>query len=343
MTGRPRLLLVSPAFHGYWRSIEQAWEALGYDVTTCCYDAYDTVGDKLRNKVVFELPGKLGLSHQQGRAGVAAQREHASQRARAAVEQVRPQFTVVIRGDILDAAFWQAVDRGGSKKLLWLYDELRRTRWDRDQLAATGATIASYSHQDAVQLAAQGFDAHYLPLAFDPDRPYLPVPSPDIVFVGARYPNREAALLTLAQQGVPVRAFGRDWSHHPLDRLRTWQWGRPKVPTGRDISLDEAYGRMAGAAATINIHGDQDGFTMRTFEASGVGGVQLVDRSEVEEFYDPELEVAVFTDLDQLVDLARRATTDTAWADRLRRAARRRTQAEHTFAHRMRQADAWWG
>ena len=38
---------------------------------------------------------------------------------------------------------------------------------------------------------------------------------------------------------------------------------------------------MAGARANVNIHGDQDGFTMRTFETCGVGALQLVDRADV--------------------------------------------------------------
>ena len=29
---------------------------------------------------------------------------------------------------------------------------------------------------------------------------------------------------------------------------------------------------MAASAATLNLHGDQDGFTMRTFEAAASGG-----------------------------------------------------------------------
>ena len=56
-----RLLLISPAFHGYWRSIGDALARRGYEVHTARYDAYDTVGDKLRLKATVELPDRLHL------------------------------------------------------------------------------------------------------------------------------------------------------------------------------------------------------------------------------------------------------------------------------------------
>lgn len=58
----PTLLLVSPAFHGYHRSIAAAFEDLGYVVRTHCYDSYASWGEKVRNKVAHELPARVGLS-----------------------------------------------------------------------------------------------------------------------------------------------------------------------------------------------------------------------------------------------------------------------------------------
>ena len=156
-----------------------------------------------------------------------------------------------------------------------------------------------------------------------------------MVFVGARYASRERILTMLDQAQVPVRAFGRDWSTHPVDRLRTWDWRRPDVPRGRDLTRDDAYREMAAGLATLNIHGDQDGLTMRTFEASGVGGLQLVDRSDLGGLYEPGTELLTWETDDELVELCRRAAHDVDWADRIRQAGRRRTLAEHTFDHRV--------
>lgn len=331
-----KLLLVSPAFQGYWKSIASAWEQLGYDVETHCYDAYKTPRDKIRVKAEFELRDRLGLD------GMAARKKLETTRAQQAVRDTRPDYVFVIKGDTLQEPFWAEIERAGAKKQLWLYDELRRTEWGEDRLRAVGH-IASYSREDTKTLTGQGFDTAHLPLAFDPDKPFVPVPSREVNFIGARYPKREQQLVYLHEHGIPVRAYGRTWSSHPVDRLRTWMEHKPVVPAGRDLPLDEAWGRMAGAAATLNIHGDQDGFTMRTFEACGVGGVQLIDRPEVSEFYEPGVELLPYSSDEELLELAQRATKDFSWGAKIRDAGRKRTLAEHTFLSRMKEADAWWG
>ena len=101
---------------------------------------------------------------------------------------------------------------------------------------------------------------------------------------------------------------------------------------------------MADAAATLNLHGDQDGFTMRTFEACGVGAVQLIDRTDVGRALRRRRGARV-------VDLDRGAASTSAsapgstvaWADGLRERGRRRTLAEHTFDHRVAVLEALWG
>ena len=161
--------------------------------------------------------------------------------------------------------------------------------------------------------------------------------------MGARYPDRERTLVGLQGAGIPVRAYGRDWSHHLLDRVRTWQWSRPDLPSERDVDRGTAYAVMAASAATVNMHTDQDGFSMRTFEACGSGAVQLVDRTDLAGLYDDGVELATWATLEELVELSRRARVDHAWTDRLREAGRRRTLAEHTFDHRVADLERLWG
>lgn len=331
-----QVLLVTPVFHGYWRSIAGALERLGHDTTTFRYDELTTPEDKLRHKMRYELPAHTGLS------GAAALAAHQTTRAAAVVRSAKPDVVLTIKGDTLTDEYWDSIDAVGARSLLWIYDEYRRTHWTDERLRRVGP-IASYSHLDVKALSDRGFPIHFLANAFDRTAPLIPHPVPAVTFVGARYPNRESLLCSLSGAGVRVHAYGRDWSHHPVDRLRTWQWHRPALPAGRDVALAEAWGIMAGSIATINMHHDQDGFTMRTFEACGVGAVQLLDRADVTEFYDPGSEVAVFTSAEEAIELSRRAATDRAWTSGLRTRARRRTLAEHTFDQRMRQVEQWWG
>jgi spore maturation protein CgeB len=330
-----RLLIVSPSFHGYWRPIEEAFSVLGYEVRTHRYDENATILAKLQVKLGSELPRRLGVADD---APVADAR---SRRARAAVHAFQPDRVLVVKGDVLTEPFWDALDRPRIPRTLWLYDELRRTRHTDETLDRFDA-LASYSRDDSAALQASGRNAAYVPLAFDTSIELHPRHVNEVTFIGARYPRRADLLQALHDAGVPVRAFGRDWSTDWFDRVRTWRLHSPDFASGRDLARDEAYGVMAGCPATLNIHGDQDGFTMRTFEAAGVGAVQLIDRTDVAEFYDPDTEVAVFTDEDELVDLARRSIADDRWGDQIRDAARRRTLAEHTFLQRARALASGW-
>ena len=330
-----RVLLVSPGFHGYHSAISTALAARGHVVSTHVYDDHGGVAGRAWHQVRHQLPHRIGA----GSLHALAREETA--KTVAAVARCRPQAVVVVKGDSLGTEFWDAI--GGLPRVTWLYDEVRRTRFSRDRLAAIGP-LATYSAQDAADFTSQGWDARLLPLAFD--HRLAPSPTgrrvPHVSFIGARYPAREQVLMAMHEQGVDVCAYGRDWSGHPVDRLRTWRLGSPRVPAERDLSRAEAYDVMAASAATLNLHGDQDGFTMRTFEAAGVGGLQLIDRDEVSELYEPGSEVLTWSSTDELVDLCRRALSDASWADAIRASARARTLAEHTFDHRVAVLeDAW--
>lgn len=330
-----RVLLVSPGFHGYHAAIAAALAARGHVVSTHVYDDHGGPLGRATHQLRHQLPRKLGAGSLR-RLG----REETA-RAAAAVDRSRPEAVVVVKGDTLEQQFWDAIST--LPRVTWLYDEVRRTRFDSDRLAAIGP-LATYSALDAADFQSHGWDARMLPLAFD----HRLVPSPTtrrdahITFVGARYPAREGVLTTLVHDHVPVRAYGRDWSGHPVDRLRTWRIGTPSVPAERDVSRAEAYDVMAASAATLNMHGDQDGFTMRTFEAAGVGGVQLVDRDDVVALYDPDTEVLPWTTPEELTELCRRAAAEPGWTDAIRSAARSRTLAHHTFDHRAAELEAAW-
>jgi len=328
----PRLLLVTPTFHGYWRAISSALQRRGYAVSSHLYDRRNAAG-KIGEKLGRELPARLGLRS-------ATTSDH-TERAAKAVRSFRPDILLVVKGDILGADFWAAAS-GIPRRALWLYDELRRTSHTPVTLRAAGP-IASYSPLDVADLRARGLESLHVPLAHDTDTDISARSAQsEVVFVGAKYPKRESILTTLYAAGVPVRAYGRDWSGHPIDRARTWRLRGSRLPTGRDLLRQDAYAVMAAATAALNIHGDQDGFTMRTFEVSGVGGLQLIDRADVTDHYEPGREVLVFDTAAEAIDLSRRALADPTWARRIREAGRARTLAEHTFDHRVTFLERLW-
>lgn len=335
MTTR-QILLVSPGFHDYCGALAEALAARGHRVRVHRYDLLRGPVAKARHKVLTELPQRLG------REPAAVEGRRVTDEAVAAVRAARPDVVCVVKGDLLGDDFYAEIDR--LPRVLWLYDELRRTRWADRDLAVAGP-ICSYSRPDAARLAASGLPAHHLPLAYDVRRdPSDRTPREDeVVLVGARYPRRERVLDGLRERGVAVRAYGRDWSDHPADRARTWRLRSVDLPAGRDLPRSQAYRVMAAARAVLNVHGDQEGFTMRTFEAGGVGGLHLIDRRDLEGLYDDGVDLVSWCDVDELADLCRRAVRDPAWAQRIRDSGRRRTLAEHTFDHRAASLERWWG
>ncbi|XAS77973.1 glycosyltransferase [Dermatophilaceae bacterium Sec6.4] len=327
MTSR-RVLLVSPGFHGYWQAIQGALTARGHYVTTHVYDVAPTLGSRIGNKLLHDLPDSLVPSRL---------RSAVTDRAICALRATDPQAVVIVKGDLLEDAFWQLLDERRLPRVTWLYDEVRRTQYTESGLSSIGP-LATYSAADA-----ETYGARHLPLAFDHRTQFAAQPQKAVTFIGARYPNRERSLSDLRDQGIPVRVYGRDWSRKVSDRLRTHTIHPCDLPSGPTLTRAEAYGVMAGSAATLNLHGDQDGFTMRTFEAAGTGGVQIVDRTDVADLYEIGTEVLAFSSSDELAEQSARAVREPTWGNTLRERSRARTLAEHTFDHRVTILESLWG
>src|SRR5699024_11746247 len=77
------------------------------------------------------------------------------------------------------------------------------------------------SAPDAELLQSSGVDAFHLPNAFDHRSSVEQCTLRATSFIGARYANREEALLSLHNAGIPVVAFGKTWSSRLVDRVRT--------------------------------------------------------------------------------------------------------------------------
>ena len=304
-----RVLLVSPGFHGYHSAIAAALTARGHDVSTVVYDDHGGVVGRTWHQLRHQLPHRLGA----GELRRLAREETAA--AVDAVRQASPDAVVVVKGDTLGPEFWDAV--AGLPRVTWLYDEVRRTRWSLDRLAEVGP-VASYSAHDDAAFVAAGIDSRHLPLAYD----HRARAHAHLAAQRRRHLRRRAlprtrggaarAAASAAYACAPTAATG------PATRSTACGPGGsppPPCPPGATCHAPAAYDVMAASVATLNLHGDQDGFTMRTFEAAGVGAVQLVDRGDVADLYEPGIEVLPWTSLDELADLCRRAATDTAWAD----------------------------
>lgn len=327
-----KVLLVSPVFHGYWKALANALAELGHEVTSHCYDAANGRG-RMANAVAQRLRGD-GLA---GRI-----RESASQLAVRALQRGAPDAVLIVKGDALTDTWWDALSRTGTQSAVWLYDELERMRYAAETLRVA-SSVSSYSRLDTLTLQRWGIKARHVPDGYDSLTPFAPRASNLVSFVGARYPERERLMKILDASGEHVEVYGREWSRHPWDIVRTRRWRSAGITAHRDINRTEYYGVMAGSVATLNIHGaGHDGLSMRTFEAPGVGALQLIDRPDVSDHYEVGTETLVFTSPEELRDQLTRARREPHWAQSIRAAGRKRTLAEHTLVHRMREVTATW-
>lgn len=345
MSRRTRVLLVSPAFHGYWRAISQALHARGHEVACVRYDGRPGLAASLRRRVVLESVAR-------GHLGMLRWSESAS-RAITALREWKPDVVVIVKGDELGGAeaWWDALDESGARRVTWFYDEIARMHYDDEALAHIGP-IASYSPGDTIELSRRGLPVRYLPIAYDRRTPPAPAPRRDdeISFIGSRYESRERFLLELGASlrempGAPhIRAYGKDWSPLLADRVRTGLTRKRPIPGAPGVGRAEGYGIMAASLATLNLHHAQDGFTVRTFEACGSGAVQLLDRreDEIAELYEPGRELLCFQSAEEAAEGIRRLRAEPQLAERIREAARKRTLAEHTFDHRVAVLEEMW-
>lgn len=324
----PRLLIASPTFHGYYDAFKKAFDAVGFDTRVVLLDHFGTVKDKARNKIAFELPERFG------RDTTAAKAAHTSIPVITALRAYKPDFVLVIKGDSLSDAWWDELERSKIPYVVWIYDEIRRMRYSKDRLLQF-PKVATYSDEDFHELASAGAHTMHIANGFDSLLPYREIGQrTEVTFVGAAHENRKEIMQALHDSGENIRVYGREWSHDWRDRLRTWNRPRPHIPAHRDISRSDAYGVMKGSFAHINVHFNQDGFAMRTFEVPGVGGVQLIDRPDVARHYEVGKEVLVYESIPELTDLLGRLHAEPALVARIREAGKKRTLAEHTMIHR---------
>jgi len=330
-----RVLVVCPSYHGYDVAIGRAIEAIGHEVVTLGYFPHSAFVDKVRNRITADVLPRLGYSGSLERrdaefnAGVLTRtRSH------------RAEVVVVVKGDVLMPETVEVLAKD-AELLQWAFDDPYRYPNVVATLSLYSA-IGAFAESDAKQLVADGHQGFHLPDGFDSftfgaTAKCAPATwCKEASFVGARYPEREA-LLGRVDEMADLGIWGGDWKRRPW-RARYYQ---------RRTSLDRACMGWAGpveadliyrsCAVNLNFHGDWDGLNMRAFEIPGAGGFQLCDeRSDLADAFEPDREVAVYCDGEDLVEKVRYYLSRPEERGRIAVEGHRRAHAEHTLVHRMR-------
>ena len=196
----------------------------------------------------------------------------------------------------------------------------------------------------ARQLADLGQpNSFYLPLAADPGvhrplelsaverRKY----GSELSFVGAGYPNRRLAFRQLA--GHELRIWGNDWDGETALAPYLQR-------DGARIETEEVVRIFNATTINVNLHssvrpgtlvGDGDFVNPRTFELAACGAFQLVDRRALLPELFAEGELALFSDMDELLRGVEFYRVHPEERAEVAAKGRARVLAEHTYAHRM--------
>ncbi|WP_224981849.1 CgeB family protein [Geomonas agri] len=205
--------------------------------------------------------------------------------------------------------------------------------------------VLTYGGGDPIVRAYRGFGArNCIPIynALDPDTHY-PVPpearlKADLSFLGNRLPDRERRVdeffLAVANK-LPNRSFllaGSGWN----DKARS---GNVRYLGHLGTGDHNAFN--CSAMAVLNVSRDgmaRNGFSpaTRVFEAAGAGACMITDHWEgIEYFFEPEREICVARNGDEVAQILERLTPSVAAAMGVRALAR--VRAHHTYAHRAKQ------
>jgi spore maturation protein CgeB len=236
----------------------------------------------------------------------------------------------------VDASTVRALrDRLGCQVALW---EVNQRLWQRHQ----ASSVALYDHVFAL-------DSHFVPVlqvsgvrcvehlcaCADPDEHRsveLTVDeresySADVSFVGTQHPDRVKMLEALSEWDLRVYGVGWEGVEEPLKRC---------------VRAEPVYGLKktkvySASRVSINVHGPHmvAGENFRVFEVAACGGASFSTfKPDLVRCFEPDDEVVVFDDADDLRKKLRHYLSNPDELDAIREAGRRRVLAEHTYDHR---------
>lgn len=161
----------------------------------------------------------------------------------------------------------------------------------------------------------------------------------DIAYVGNHSPHKHAAILALAaaRPNLRIGISGHGWE--PDAR---WQTFAPFVGEEMNRFLSRAKIALAVHYGPHGSQGWEDTTSARTFEIPACGVFMLhPDNAEVRSYFEPEDEIGVFRDHDDLVAQVDRWLADDALRERVAKAGLARARPAYAYSERGRKLGRW--
>jgi spore maturation protein CgeB len=233
--------------------------------------------------------------------------------------------------------------RTAARIVCWCQDQM--TTLGRQYLLAGGYDAVFVKDRYMLELFSSMIRStkfYYLPEACNP-RMHRPIDLSerdreiygcDVMIAGTLYYYRQEILQQLVQQleGVRLKIWGSrpDWL---LDRL-------PGRYMGGYVHGDNKVRAALGAKICLNTlhYAEVNGLNCRAFELAGCGGFQMVTRvPTLAEHFEPEVEVATFANVDELIEKTIYYLRNPAAAAAIAERGRLRAHRDHTYEHRLKE------
>jgi spore maturation protein CgeB len=149
-----------------------------------------------------------------------------------------------------------------------------------------------------------------------------------ISFVGTAHGNRPEIINQLQKRGIEVSCFGHGWPHGTVASSDI-----PQIVRNSIISLN-----LSNSALVWNgiFPKKENQIKARVFEVPGLGGFLLSEGADgIERHYQPQKEIAIFHNLDELAELANYYLKHPEERDQVAWAGYNRTVNEHTYDLRL--------
>ena len=204
---------------------------------------------------------------------------------------------------------------------------------------------------DSGSVAAYGGKGRHLPFAADPHLHFHEIPGTDdhylydLFFAGTAWPNRVEFLRELqgALQGINLKLALPHNPHIPEPDLdlspSAYQWRTPNSEFARFANRSRAVLTLHRAFSSSGNDPVAKTPGPRLFEVALAGGVQFIDMSipeiEVARYFTEDVEFVGFRSAQECIEKLRFHLANPEARIEMARAAQRRAQAEHLYAHRI--------
>jgi spore maturation protein CgeB len=188
-------------------------------------------------------------------------------------------------------------------------------------------------HYAAFKLRTLNLPAIQLYEAMNPmwHKPVANQKNNQIVIAGSFYDYRHYLTTLLIERDVEVGLYGA--------RLPVWADREiKKRHTGQFITRDKKSQIFGAALAVLNSTGMSEfaSINCRTFEIAGCGGLPIMEyRPGIEECFEPEKEILLYKNLDELLSIIETAKNNPVKMKAIRSAASKRAIEFHTYKHRL--------